>query len=52
MPLHSVRDVYFCEGELKFRNEHIHKMLNSVSTFVPSGVFEGADSISGYKWRE
>jgi len=49
MLLYSVSDVYFFKRELKFRNEHKHKMSILVSTCVPSGLLEGADSISAYK---
>ena len=49
MCLYSESDACFFKNELKFRTEHKHKLSNSVSTCVPSGVVEGADSISGYK---
>ena len=49
MCLYSESDACFFKNELKFRTEHKHKLSNSESTCVPSGVVEGADSISGYK---
>ena len=48
MPLYSLRNVYILKGELRFRTEPTNKMSISMSTCVPSGLSEGADSIYGY----